>query len=172
MKSQVGDALAIALAFVLGASAMWFYRGSQTPALPPTLDEPFFDGMFDDRFFSNSRDPFQEMERLRKQMDWGGGFDRWFDDRFGEFSPQTIKVSESRDAITYVLETDGKELVDLKVDVAGGMVSIEAEMRSSADGAATVSTVRQRFPVPAGVNAQAFTIDQSGTNAKIRFPKT
>ncbi len=112
------------------------------------------------------------MDKLFDNDTFTSRFDTWFDDRYGAFGPQTISVEDTGDSIVYELALGGKELVDLKVDVADAMVSIEAEMRSVDDNTTSVSTIAQHFPVPPQVDAQAFTIDQSDTDAvKIRFPK-
>lgn len=170
-------ALSVVLAFALGATAMWAYDESRRDAARSFDSERFLDDMFSEDFFNHSRDPFREMERLRDRMDklLRGDrldFDTWFSDRFGDFRANTIDMEEDDDSVAYRIDIGDQDLVDTKVDVANGYVSIAVRLEDKSGSSISQSSLSHRFPVPAGVDPGSVKVDKEGDAIVIRFDKT
>lgn len=178
MKQYWFGSLVIALAFVLGAGAMWAYQESRQPeVLSQAGTQEFLDNMFNDDFFSRSRDPFREIERMRKHMDevfrddgFSIGFDRWFD-RKSAFDVDTIEQQEDENTISYRLNVEDQDVVDMKANVEDGYVSIEAKLKRQTNTTVAESQFARRFPLPVDADPDSLVIDRDKEDVIIRFDK-
>lgn len=168
----------ILIAFTLGAGAMWIYQRQHQPEVSPVASTDFLNGVFDNDFFRHSNDPFQEMDRMRKRMDklfgddrFSSNFDTWFDHRFGQFGASSIEQGEDQNSVYYKMNVGDKDLVDLKVNVSDGYVSIDAKLKNESANSFSQSSVSQRFPVPAGVDPNSAKIEKQDGTVIIRFDK-
>ena len=98
-------------------------------------------------------------------------FDTWFDNRFGGFDAQSIRVKEDDKAISYFVDVKGKDVVDLQVDVADGYVTIAATLREQTQNRASESSITQRFPVPAHADPNSVKVEKESDAVVIRFEK-
>lgn len=107
-------------------------------------DWKMFDRFFDDDFFSGNKDPFSEMERLRKQMDdmmekdmkdpFNRSWDSWFGDRFlGGGSDIDMDLKDKDDA--YVVTLNIPHLKDnrLNVTIDEDGISVEGDYTQTAE---------------------------------------
>lgn len=178
MKHQWIIGAAITLGFVLGGAAMWIYQRETQPEFSEIQTGGLLDDMFDGDFFARSRDPFQEMNRMRRHLDsmfrddmFSNRFDTWFGDKFGGFDAQSIRVKEDDKAISYFIDVKDKDVVDLQVDVADGYVTIAATLREERQNRVSESSITQRFPVPANADPNSVTVDKESDAVVIRFEK-
>jgi HSP20 family molecular chaperone IbpA len=194
-----------AAAFVIGAAGSWLTQSwlfdepsdSMQEILSidqrmPMIDKNFFDNFFDDEFFMRSRDPFQEMERMRKRMDEqfgdllnghdagsGGIFERSFDDwfslQFGDRTAGSIQQEEDDDYVYYHLDLGESKVNEANLTVEGNYVDIFARVEEKTEDAysssVSVSETRQRFPVPAGVDPASALVTHENNKITIRFTK-
>lgn len=172
--------LFVALAFLAGGVSMWAYHeNTASSARHPMVSNEMLDDMFDDRFFARSRDPFQEMERMRERMDrlfrddrFSVPFDRWFDTRFGNAGAGSISMEEDDDRVVYRIDIGDRDLVDLKVDVEAGYMSVEGKLEYRNDNGLSVSQFHQRFPLPANVDAGSAQVEQEDGSVVISLHKS
>lgn len=129
--------------------------------------------MFNDDFFSRSRDPFREIERMRKHMDEAfrdDGFSIGFD-RKSAFDVDNIVRQEDEDAISYRLNVKDQDVVDLKANVENGYVSIEAKLKRQTNTTVAESQFARRFPLPLDADPDSLAIDRDQDAVVIRFDK-
>jgi HSP20 family molecular chaperone IbpA len=182
--------------FAAGAGVAWYYSSYQVPTEkhhPADLfGDKFFDSFYNDDFFNRSRDPFQEMDRVRAQLQQeidrisaiSGGqltdnFDQWFSSNFGNSPAGKIRMSEDKEFIYYSLDIDGVDSEEVIVEVKDSMVEITAKLQSrteKAEGNSLFSSTRvkqihQFFPVPAGTDPTSIKVLQETGKVVIRFTK-
>jgi HSP20 family molecular chaperone IbpA len=165
------------LAFLLGLAAMWYYQETNRSD-PLALDDSLYQDLFDDRFFERSRSPFEEMERMREEMDRMFGrstampdFDGWFDRRFGEFPSQQISMREDDDHVYYVLDTGDQTVADVSVTTENNQVAITAKLEEVTENSRRSFSLNQRFPVPANVVPESATVRFEDGEIIVEFDK-
>ncbi len=125
--------------------------------------------------------PFEQIERMRQQMDQMFGesgprdlfgrndlpaFGSLFDKNFGGSSVGALTFSEDDNSVTYSLDIPKKDLVDLNVNVKDGYLSVDATLKQESDGAHYQSQISQRVPVPLSVDPNSLKVE-SGLNALV-----
>jgi HSP20 family molecular chaperone IbpA len=97
-----------------------------------------FDRFFDDRFFSGKKDPFEEMEQMRQQLEgrmdanirdrFDHSWHEWFGDRFPDDADGVkVQVDESRDAYVYRLEIPNMKDNEFNINIDGSGIDIEGD---------------------------------------------
>ncbi len=144
--------------------------------------EPLFDQFFNDDFFGRSRDPFEEMRRMRagmlKQFDsneGGGIFDSWFRKKFGGGNAADIKQREDAHFVYYDISVEGLKPEKVTVKVENGQVAIsgQVERKSEQEGSNSYfsSSFHRSFPAPLNVDANKAQIEQQKDRLVVKFPK-
>ena len=177
MNQKVLVVLCILFAFLLGGAVMWSYQHRNTSDLS-VLNDRALEQMFNDRFFERSRSPFEEMERIQREMhDLLGdrsdlpGFDTWFDRHYGEFPINRITSREDSDHIYYVLDIEDQDFTNLEVNTEDGYVTIRAELKRKEGNNLSSFSLNQRFPVPSNVDPDSVKVLHEGDEVLIRFNK-
>jgi HSP20 family molecular chaperone IbpA len=190
MKRIIRSRITLAsISFVLGASCLFIYQKYLAPN--QKQDElsrlrgidPIFDQFYNDSFFSKSLDPFENMRRMREQMEkqiktpgeGGAIFDSWFEKKFGAGSADEISEREDENFIYYDVKINGLNQEKLTVNVGNGYINIsgEVEEKNNANNETKYfrSTFNRSFPVPASVDAIKFQMEQEKDKIIIKFPK-
>lgn len=142
-----------------------------------------FDQFYNDDFFSSSRDPFDQMRKMRERMmkefeepEKGRGlFDSWYKDRFGGGDAGEIKKREDKDFIYYDIAIQGLDKEKLNVKVADGQINITGQIeKKSEEGGSTSfmsSSFHRSFPAPPEVDANKVQMEQSEGRLTLKFPK-
>lgn len=149
-----------------------------------------FDSLFDDNFF-NQNDPFEEMKRMRKQMEkrmeyFGTGgpsmsnpFDSWFSDRFGGGTINDISKREDSDFVYYDIQVDDVNVTSIDTKIENGYItitgSLEKKSQSLQNDESTQSvfksTFNRTFPLPAYVDQDKMQMVPEGDKITLKFPK-
>lgn len=183
MSNPVRTILVAIIAFCLGAGVVWYYRDEpETQADSFVWDDEFLDNMFDDRFFNRSRDPFQEMDRLRQQIEKrfdrnrsqpDSIFDDWFQGEFGDYPATAIKMNEDDERIYYEMNVGDSDVANVDVQVEDGMIQISATTQAASEpGTQSWSEINQRFPLPEGVDPASVQVDYRNEKIVISLWKT
>lgn len=174
----------ILLAFLLGGAGMWAYQRYYAPA-PNSVAEntPFPAPSFNGSNGMASSSAFKEMERMRRQMDQffkqddffgkggiSGNFGSWLNTPGGGFGTK-IKKGEDDKTVYYKIKIGDGDMSNVKVNVDGGYVSIDAKHKDKSKGAFAESSISESFPVPRGVNPNSAKIKKEGDSIVIRFDK-
>ena len=188
-KNLVVSMIAI---FLLGGLSAWgvgkiweHYQHEKTLSASLTLnsEELNLDDLFNRDFFKRSRDPFQEMDRIHREMmrsfeKFGleeEHFGDWFRNNFGGGAPADFQVKEDNDFVYYEIRTGDALPKKLEVDVKDGQVTIRGEIEKKdekSDSASHYSSTFMRsFPAPENVEAEKFHIEQDPQRIVIKFPK-
>jgi HSP20 family protein len=148
-----------------------------------------FDDFFNDDFFNNQMNPFEEMERMRKEMqehfkDFDNSFpqefNNWFTDRFGGGNTTDIEVREDDKFVYYEIEVDGFNKEGLKIDIENNTVTLSGEIEvvnetTREDGgisrSKSLSKFHRSFPAPKGVDTYKAKIEIKDKKVVIKFPK-
>lgn len=176
MKNRYLFGVSILFSLLLGAIAMWGYQTYTSHKLPePALH---FNSVFDDPFFAPQGSLFDEMERLRKQMDKSFGrpsafpdIDAWFNRGFGNESFTGIRTEEDGQYLFYILDIEGKKVSNFTIETVDGYVSIEAELESNSPTMSSSTTLSQRFPIPDNVDPGSVSVEQLDDEIRMRFTK-
>ena len=184
-KSIVTHRIFIALvSFLVGAVAFWAYqraadknRVSQDQSRLTSEDE-FLNDFFNKDFFDRSRDPYEEMRRMRERMldqfgdRDGGAFDDWYKGRFGGGDVGEVTQREDKDFLYLEINLNGQTPKNFNVNVENGQVVISGETEDKKpDGSLISSRFERSFPVPSGVDAEKFKLEQESGKIIIKFPK-
>lgn len=98
-----------------------------------------FDSLFDDNFF-NQNDPFEEMKRMRKQMEkrmeefgpsrrsMTNPFDPWFSDKFGGGTINDITKREDNDFVYYDIQVDDVNATSINTKIENGYITITGSL--------------------------------------------
>lgn len=185
--------LSLIAVFLLGGFTFWggdkiwtHYHRERSESTPLALSKelPNFDDLFGPDFFKQSRDPFQEMDRLHRQMmknfgESGSGEDHfggWFQENFGGGVPSDFRMREDKDFVYYEIESGNELPKNLDVNVQNGQVTIKGEIEKKSEGSGSASLYSssfvRSFPAPEGVDAQKFQIEQQDKKVVIKFPKS
>lgn len=178
------------LCFVLGASVMFVaQRYIFKPTYPLQTSfasikpmDPFFDRFFNDDFFGRSRDPFEEMRRMREGMikqfeqDEGGGlFDSWYKKKFGGGNAGDITRREDDHFVYYDIAVDGLRQEKVNVKVENGQLTISGQVEKKSEegnsGSYFKSSFQRSFPVPSNVDSGKFQLEQGKEKLVVKFPK-
>lgn len=173
MNQKILTVVCLVLAFALGGAVTWIFKSEPEHFV---MDMDAFDELFDDRFLSGSRSPFEEMDRIRERMDrmFGdqrSGFDSWFKDEFGEFPISQIETRESDDMIFYELDVGDQEVRNVQVETEGGYLSIHAELVEGSATSRKQTTISQRFPVPPNAVPGSVSTDHRDGKLIVSFKK-
>lgn len=147
-----------------------------------------YNNMFDKDFFRQSDAPFDQMEKMRKDMDKffessmkdfsKVTFDDWYGSKFGG-SIGDIKQQEDAKYVYYKIDLKGIDRNSIKTEVNGGQVIISAtgsdiQAQDERDQHSRVENYRsfqRSFPVPAGVDPNKVKFETKGDELLIKFPK-
>lgn len=182
MNKFISGALIAVVAFALGVGGTLWYRDMTRPALHSGLNDSVFDQMFNNDFFNRSRDPFQEMERMQKQMNklfgsdssrFDSFFNNWFKNEYGDFPAGSITMDEDDGHIYYKMDIGDSKLANVNVQVENGTIMIKATTQSSGSpGAQSYAEINQQFPLPPGVDPKSVKVSQNDGVVTIRLDKT
>lgn len=148
-----------------------------------------FDDFFDEDFFSHSQNPFQRMDKMRKNLDdffhedtdhgFNSKFDDWFKGKFGG-NIQEIKEREDDDFVYWEINanTDENSKVDVKVE--GDTVTISGQTKTqkkSEDGGnygsvESYSNFTRSFPAPPDTDPSKLKMEQKDGKIIVKLPKT
>ncbi|HXH75989.1 MAG TPA: Hsp20/alpha crystallin family protein [Bacteriovoracaceae bacterium] len=187
MNKKLIIPLTFAIGLGLGGAGTHFYKEHQEAKDPITVTQKKFDNLysnlFNDNFFSDRTSPFEQMEKLRAEMDKkfneGAGFDNWFADKFGG-SINEIKQDEDDKFVYYRLDLEGLDKDSVKIDVINGQVNISGEKsdiqaEEDPSGGGTRSefyqSFQRSFPVPEGVDSDKVDFKTEGDQIVVKFPK-
>lgn len=149
-----------------------------------------FDGLFDGNFF-NQNDPFDEMKKMRKQMekrmeDFGAGrrsmsnpFDSWFSDKFGGGTINDISKREDSDFVYYDIQVDDVNATSINTKIENGYITITGSLEkksqsSESDNSAQSvfkSTFNRTFPLPEHVDQNKMQMVPEKDKIILKFPK-
>lgn len=150
----------------------------------PLGTEQFFDDFFNNDFFGRSRDPFEEMRRMQKEMfkklnddrSFPGTFDRWYQRKFGGGDSGEIRQREDDEYLYYDLDLKDQVPKELNVKVQDGQIlidgKIEAKEQKEGINQFYSSSFHRSFPVPSGVEGEKFKMEQEGNKIIIKLPKS
>jgi HSP20 family molecular chaperone IbpA len=150
-----------------------------------------FDSFFNDDFFGQS-DPFEEMRRMRKQMEkhmhgFGGKdsgarnpFDSWFSDKFGGGTINDISKREDDDYVYYDIKVDDLNSTSINANIENGYVTItgtvekksESNEQDSAAQSILKSSFNRTFPLPENVDQNKMQMVPEKDKVILKFPKT
>jgi HSP20 family molecular chaperone IbpA len=144
--------------------------------------DPLFDRFFNDDFFGRSRDPFEEMRRMREGMlkqfnqeEGGGLFDSWYRKKFGGGNAGDVSQREDDHYLYYDISVEGLKPEKVKVKVENGQLSISGQVEKKSEEAGSgsyfVSSFHRSFPVPPDVESSKVQIDQEKDKLVVKFPK-
>jgi HSP20 family molecular chaperone IbpA len=147
-----------------------------------------FDDFFDDQFF-NQQDPFEEMKKMRSQMEErmrdsgpgnrakGNPFDFWFTDKFGGGSIDDISRREDGEFVYYDIKVDDVNATSLSTKIENGYITITGtlEKRSAAndgsDESVFKSTFNRTFPLPEHIDQKNMQVSPEKDKIVLKFPK-
>lgn len=192
MNKKAMQALIFASGLGMGAlgSGLYFKNESKISDVQfPKRDlTTFYNKVFDKDFFQRDRSPFEEMEKMRKEMDSlfestmkdhsKITFDDWYGSKFGG-TIGDIDQDEDDKFVYYKVDIQDVDRDTIKTDVSGGQVTIsgsrseiQAEEAEGTDvKAESYQSFHRSFPVPSGVNADKVEFETKGNELVIKFPK-
>ena len=149
-----------------------------------------FDNFFNDDFFSQ-RDPFEEMKRMRKQMenhmrtfgskDLGthNPFDSWYSTKFGGGTIHDISKREDDDYVYYDIKVDDLNSTSINAKIEKGYVTITGTVEKKSDISEQVGTAQnffkssfnRTFPLPESVDQNKMQMLQEKNKVILKFPK-
>lgn len=148
----------------------------------------FYDNVFDRDFFKRNQSPFEQMEKMRKEMDKFFEstmqdfskitFDDWYGSKFGG-SIGEIEQNEDDKYVYFKIDLEGVDRNTLKTDVSGGHVTISGSRSDIQAEEDTDSKIRSEsyqsfhrsFPVPSGVDDGRVEFESKDNELLIKFPK-
>lgn len=176
------------ICFALGAYSYWAverllshfqfsarYTVTRNSGLPPVDEE---DGDFD-----QSRDPFQEMERMQKQMmkHFGqmptdgdtGGMHLFFQNggTGAAVSSGEMKTREDEKFIYYDIDLGGTNPTNFNVKVEDGLVTVTGTVEKKTDTTSVSSSFERSFPAPANTDSRKVEFDNQNGKITLKFPK-
>lgn len=149
-----------------------------------------FDSLFDDNFF-NQNDPFEEMKRMRRQMEkrmeefgpkrrsFNNPFDSWFSGKFGGGSVNDITKREDNDFVYYDIQVDDVNTTSIDTKIENGYITITGSLEKknqssdSENPAQSVfkSTFNRTFPLPEHVDQNKMQMIPEKDKIVLKFPK-
>ncbi|MBL7715694.1 MAG: Hsp20/alpha crystallin family protein [Bdellovibrionales bacterium] len=174
------------LCFLVGIGAV---LAAQKLLVPPKKElvfasgmKPMLDQFYDDEFFSRSRDPFEQMRKMRNRMikefdgsNPGGLFDSWYQGRFGGGDVAEIKKREDKGFVYYDIAIPGLDPKNLKVRVQNGQINvsgkIEKKTEEEGNSSFVSSSFHRSFPAPPEVDSNRVEIEQADGQVTLKFPR-
>jgi len=176
------------ICFALGAYSYWAverllsrfqfsarYTVSRNSGMPP-LD--------DDDVFGQGRDPFQEMERLQRQMmknfarvptdgDENNGFHLYFQNggAGAAVSSGEMKMREDEKYVYYDIDMGGATPTNFNVKVEDSFVTVTGTVEKKTDTTSVSSSFERSFPAPANTDARKVEFDNQNGKIILKFPK-
>lgn len=150
-----------------------------------------FDTLFADDF-SAQREPFDEMKKMRKQMEeqmksfedkshvMSNPFDSWFSDKFGGGTIDDISKREDENFVYYDVKVDDVNSTSINTKVEKGYITIggTTEKKSNADGKGSgssqsvfKSSFNRTFPLPENVDEKKLQMLTDKNVITLKFPK-
>lgn len=192
MNKKAIHALIFSSGLALGAlgSGIYFYNENKSSdVLFPKQDlTTFYDKVFDRDFFQRNQSPFEQMEKMRKEMDKFFEstmqdyskitFDDWYGSRFGG-SIGDIDQNEDDKYVYFKVDLKGIDKNTINTDVSGGQVTISgshSDLHAEEEAGANVrsesyQSFHRSFPVPSGVNPDKVEFETKDDELVIKFPK-
>lgn len=192
MNKKAVQSLIFASGLALGGlgTGLYMKNQDQTPELSfPGKDlTTFYDRVFDQDFFRREQSPFEQMEKMRKEMDKFFestmldfpkiAFDDWYGSKFGG-SIGEIEQTEDEKYVYFTVDLEGVDKSTVKADVSGGHVTVSGsqgniqakEEEGTIQNSESYQTFRRSFPVPGGVDPNKVEIETKETELVIKFPK-
>jgi HSP20 family molecular chaperone IbpA len=184
MRNLFKNKTTIALIFfILGA--LLFYLSEKYIFRYSTLDakrtEYFYNQIFNQDFFNQSRDPFQEMNRLQKRLSSffnpntsDSIFQSWSQRKYGGRITD-IKTREDNQNIYYDIFIKNIDPQSVSVQIENGIVKISGEEKKESKGIlgnSYVSSKFQRFlPIPPSTDGTRYETTKSDDKITIKFFK-
>lgn len=170
MRSKKEIAAGVAL-FVAGGLTVWLCDHVILYKHPVTVDsQSLFGSPVEDE-----NDPIARMQKMQERMEQSilqdqlGGNAQTFNTG-GEISQR-----EDEKFVYYDLELGDGELKEMQANVSGGQLQISARLESTEQVNGMQSSINssfnRSFPVPPGVDAEKFRMNQEGKKLVISFPK-
>ena len=182
MKQNWMIAVSVLAAFTLGVVTMWAYQ-NKTPLSIAELNHEVFAPT---QMAVVPRDPFEQMEMMRQQMDKMFGLagphnafgnntpsalSSLFDRNPGISSTGSLTVSEDDESVTYNLEVPKKDLVDLNVNIKDGYLSVDAKVKQESQGSFYQSQISQMLPLPADADPNSLNVESGEASVVIHLKK-
>lgn len=153
--------------------------------------QPQFDSFFNDDFFSQN-DPFEEMKRMRKQIerhmqnfvdknsDIRNPFDTWFSNKFGGGTVNDISKREDDEYVYYDIRVDDLNSASINTKIENGYITIsgtvEKKSKSSEQEGSVESVLKssfnRTFPLPENVDQNKMEMVPEKDTVILKFPKT
>lgn len=193
MNKKAIQGLIFSSGLALGAlgSGLYFHNEDKSSDLMfPKKDlTSLYENVFDRNFFQRNDSPFEQMEKMSKEMDKFFDatmrdfskvtFDDWYGTKFGG-SIGDIKQEEDSNYVYYRVDLRGVDPNTIKTDVSNGQVSISGsrsdiqaeEEKGSVARSESYESFHRSFPVPAGVNTGKVEFETKDDELVIKFPKT
>ena len=153
-----------------------------------------FDNIFNDDIFNNQGDPFDQMRKMREQMEKrmqglneGHGksanpFDSWFSDKFGGGTVNVITKREDENSVYYDIKVEDVNSTSINTKVESGYITItgttEKKSRSDdkeSDGLSALSLYKSNFsrtfPLPEQVDQNKMQMTSEKDTIVLKFPK-
>ena len=192
MKNFFSNKIVIAICFfVLGASVDLSFNYYRNKNKEPELEAidlqnyktfALFDNLFNDDFFVQSKNPFSEMRRIKKQLlkrfesepQYLSSFDNWYQSRFGG-DINEMEQKEDKHFVYYDLHLPDMSTKNIKIELKGQQILLSAEDKGQKQEREISSSYKVSFfrslPVPIGVDTQKYQIEQRNNKIRIKFPK-
>jgi HSP20 family molecular chaperone IbpA len=173
--------------FILGGAITYGVLQSRAKNQSFTKNmNPLLDEFYGDNFFDTSRDPFEQMRKMRERFgkefgdfDEGRGFfDSWYKNKFGGGNVGEINQREDDNFVYYDISIKGIKREDVKVEVNDRQVNITGQSKTGSDDSKgdsqtfSSSTFRRSFPTPAGVNSAKVEVEYENDKMILKFPKS
>lgn len=151
-----------------------------------------FDHFFNRGFFSQKSDPFQEMQRFRRQFNnmmqnpggnmFGNSWDDWLGGGYpGDSTGIRINTDEKKDAYVITLEIPNLRENKLNIDIEKGSVSIQGEFSQKVekkdDNGNVIGeserhqSISRKIPIADDADYDHAKIDHKGDKVIITIPK-
>lgn len=173
----------------LGAGIYFHKQNQDTDLLMPKRDlTTLYDNMFDREFFRQSHHPFEQMEKMRRDMDKffqssmndfsRFTFEDWYGSKFGG-SIGDVRQEEDAKYVYYKINLKGIDKNTIKTDVSGGQVTISgsnSNIQAEEEKGASIRSEGHQFfkrslPVPGGVDPNKVQFETTDDELVIKFPK-
>ena len=178
------------ICFALGAISMYtsqrlLFHNKTDSRVPLHADldmEPLFDRFFNEDFFDKSRNPFQELRRMREGMvhqfnkeEGSGIFDSWYKKKFGGGNAGEVVQREDKHSVFYDISVDGLKDDNLSIKVANGQITIAGQVENKTEDkggrAYYSSSFHRSFPVPSNVDPDSLKVEKQKEKMILRFDK-
>lgn len=122
----------------------------------------------------NQDDPFAQMQKMQEQMMNQFGQGNHFQIQTNDLGE--MKQREDADNIYLDIELNQLKPKTMNVEIVDGQIVIQGQLESkNEEGSSSTyfsSSFHRSFPIPDGVDAQKFKMNQENDKIVIQFPKT